>query len=52
MEKNGKFVIYWYSKIDFNALNNSTKQIFNKLETETRKLTAEKIASEMYIYIY
>ena len=43
MEKIDKFVIYWYSKIVFNTLNNSTKLIFRKLETETRKLTAEKL---------
>ena len=43
MEKIDKFVIYWYSKIVFNTLNNSAKRIFRKLETETRKLTAEKL---------
>ena len=30
-------------KIVFNTLNNSTKLIFRKLGTETRKLTAEKL---------
>ena len=52
MEKNDKFVIYWYSKIVFNTLNNSTKLIFRKLETETRKVTAEKLHqkfNELYI---
>ena len=43
MEKIDKFVIYWYSKIIFNTLINSTKLIFRKLETQTRKLTAEKL---------
>ena len=55
MEKIDKFVIFWYSKIVFNTLNNSTKLIFRKLETETRKLTAEKLHqkfNEIYIYIY
>ena len=54
MEKIDKFVIYWYSKIVFNTLNNSAKLIFRKLETETRKLTAEKLHqkfNEIYIYI-
>ena len=55
MEKIDKFAIYWYSTIDFNTLNNSTKLIFIKLDTETRKLTAEKLHqkfNETYIYIY
>ena len=68
MEKIDKFVIYWYSKIVFNTLNNSAKLIFRKLETETRKLTAKKlhqkfneiclkenllpIYTNIYIYIY
>ena len=55
MEKMDKFVIYWYSKIVFNTLNNSTKIIFRKLDTETRKLTVEKLYqkfNEIYIYIY
>ena len=55
MEKIDKFVIYWYSKIVFNTLNNSTKIIFRKLKTETRKLTAERFHQEfnfIYIYIY
>ena len=55
MEKIDKFVIYWYSKIVFNTLNNSAKLIFRKLETDTRKLTAEKLHqkfNEIYIYIY
>ena len=43
MEKMDKFFFFWYSKIVFNTLNNSTKLIFRKLETETRKLTAEKL---------
>ena len=54
MEKIDIFVIYWYSKIIFNTLNNSTKQIFRKLETETRKLATEKLhqkLNEIYIYI-
>ena len=55
MEKIDKFVIYWYSKIVFNTLNNSAKLIFRKLETEPRKLTAEKLHqkfNEIYIYMY
>ena len=59
MEKNYEFVIYCYSKIVFNTLKNSTKLFFRKLETETRKLTAEKLHlkfNEIYmtigIYIY
>ena len=54
MEKIVKFVIYWYSKIVFNTLNNSTKLIFRKLKTETRKLTAEKLhqkLNEIYMYL-
>ena len=55
MEKIDKFVTYWYSKIVFNTLNDITKLIFRKLETETRKLTAEILHqkfNEIYIYIY
>ena len=54
MEKIDKFLIYWYSKIVFNILNNSPKLIFRKLETETRKLTAENLHqkfNEIYIYM-
>ena len=52
MEKIYKFVIQWYSKIVFNTLNNSTKLIFRKLETETRKLTAEKLHQKFHKYLY
>ena len=55
MKKIDKFVICWYSKIVFNTLNNYKKRIFRKLESETRKLTAEKLHqkfNEIYIYIY
>ena len=68
MENFYKFVIYWYSKIAFNIPNNSTKLIFRKLETETTKLTGEKLHQKcneiclkenllptythIYIYIY
>ena len=43
MGKKYKFVIYWYSKIVFNSPNDPTKLFFRKLETETRKLTAENL---------
>ena len=55
MKKIDKFVLYWYSNIVFNIISNPTKLIFRKLETETRKLTAEKQHqkfNEIYIYIY